>query len=225
MTIESKPRIKITYATLRNDNEELHALYEAGVQSLRSGPGRAPPELRRWALGRRQGRDVRGPLADRLGDPPRDVRQGRPGGRGDAIAAARRAQPEWRRTPWRERLAILRRAAELISRAPDALGRATWRTRSARTGWRPSARSRRRPTSSATTPRPMEDNDGYDHPMDNLGDSAVHTRADPPAARRLRASSAPSTSRWPSPPGRSRPRSWPATRRSSSPPRRHRCRA
>ena len=32
----------------------------------------------------------------------------------------------------------------------------------------------------------MEDNDGYDHPMDNLGDAAVHTRSDPAAARRVR---------------------------------------
>lgn len=32
MTTEAKPRIKITYATLRNDNEELHALYDAGVK-------------------------------------------------------------------------------------------------------------------------------------------------------------------------------------------------
>ena len=29
MTTESKPRIKITYATLRADNEELHAGFEA----------------------------------------------------------------------------------------------------------------------------------------------------------------------------------------------------
>ena len=40
MSIESKPRIKITYATLRNDNEELHALYEAGVEASRAGLGR-----------------------------------------------------------------------------------------------------------------------------------------------------------------------------------------
>ena len=32
----------------------------------------------------------------------------------------------------------------------------------------------------------MEDNDGYDHPMGNLGDTAVHTRSDPAAARRVR---------------------------------------
>ncbi len=31
MTTEPAPRIKITYATLRNDNEELHAQFEAGV--------------------------------------------------------------------------------------------------------------------------------------------------------------------------------------------------
>ena len=39
MVTESKPRIKITYATLRNDNEELHALYEQGVQEARAGLG------------------------------------------------------------------------------------------------------------------------------------------------------------------------------------------
>ena len=32
-------RIKITYATLRNDNEELHALYEAGVARARARLG------------------------------------------------------------------------------------------------------------------------------------------------------------------------------------------
>ena len=31
MTTESQPRLKITYATLRADNEELHRLYEAGL--------------------------------------------------------------------------------------------------------------------------------------------------------------------------------------------------
>ena len=40
MTAEAtKPRIKITYATLRNDNEELHGLYEAGVVESRAGLG------------------------------------------------------------------------------------------------------------------------------------------------------------------------------------------
>jgi hypothetical protein len=32
-------RIKITYATLRNDNEELHQLYEAGLARARTRLG------------------------------------------------------------------------------------------------------------------------------------------------------------------------------------------
>ena len=32
-------RIKITYATLRNDNEELHALYEAGLEKAKGRLG------------------------------------------------------------------------------------------------------------------------------------------------------------------------------------------
>ena len=36
MTTESRPRLKITYATLRNDNEELHAAFDAGVAKVRS---------------------------------------------------------------------------------------------------------------------------------------------------------------------------------------------
>ena len=116
MTIESKPRIKITYATLRNDNEELHALYEAGVKASEAGLGGHHRNYvdGRWVDGRAG--TFEAPLADRHEHPPRDVRQG---GRArtsrDAIAAARRAQPAWRHTPWQERLAILRRAAELIS--------------------------------------------------------------------------------------------------------------
>ncbi|HJQ65237.1 MAG TPA: aldehyde dehydrogenase family protein, partial [Gemmatimonadales bacterium] len=38
-----------------------------------------------------------------------------------AVAAARAAQPAWARTPWRERLAILRRAADLIHARKFAL--------------------------------------------------------------------------------------------------------
>ena len=39
MTTDAKPRLKITYATLRNDNEELHALYEAGLSQARTELG------------------------------------------------------------------------------------------------------------------------------------------------------------------------------------------
>ena len=45
MTTESRPRIKITYATLRNDNEELHAAYEAGVEAARARLGASHPNV------------------------------------------------------------------------------------------------------------------------------------------------------------------------------------
>ena len=67
----------------------------------------------RWVDGRAGTFEVRSPIDSNIllgtfakGD-AQDVR--------DAIAAARRAQPAWRHTPWQERLTILRRAAELIS--------------------------------------------------------------------------------------------------------------
>ena len=68
------------------------------------------------------------------------------------MAAARAAQPSWSATPWQERLEIIRRAAELISERLMEY-RPSWPSRSARTGSRPSARSRSPPTSSATTRR------------------------------------------------------------------------
>src|SRR5712675_1190083 len=80
MTTESKPRLKITYATLRADNEELHALYEAGLT-----------EAKRQL----------------------------------------------------EALGEVEEAADLFRYYSQT----------------------------------FEDNDGYDHPMDNLGDPAVHTRS------------------------------------------------
>ena len=115
MTTEARPRIKITYATLRNDNEELHALYETGVQASRAGLGAHHQNFvdGRWVDGSAGTFEARSPIDREL-----LIGTFAKGDRSDvqaAIAAARRAAPEWRRTPWRERLAILRRAAELIS--------------------------------------------------------------------------------------------------------------
>src|SRR5512139_2137943 len=104
-------RIKITYATLRNDNEELHALYDAGIEKARARLG---AYHQNWVGGK--GRDgdgtfeVRSPIDSQIvvGTFGKGTRQDVK----DAIAAARAAQPAWRATPWRERLAILRKAAE-----------------------------------------------------------------------------------------------------------------
>jgi len=168
-------RIKITYATLRNDNEELHALYDAGIEKARARLG---AYHQNWVGGK--GRDgdgafeVRSPI-DRdilVGTFAKGTRQDVK----DAVAAARAAQPAWRATPWPARLAILRKAAELISERQMEYGALmaieVGKSRLEALG---------EVEESADLIRYYADvyerNDGYDHPMDNLGDASVHTRS------------------------------------------------
>jgi 1-pyrroline-5-carboxylate dehydrogenase len=107
-------RIKITYATLRADDERLHTAFERGLESARARLGQDHPNV----IGghERSGEttfELRSPidsdiLVGRFASGTRqDVR--------DAIAAARAAQPAWAALGWPERLALVRRAAELIS--------------------------------------------------------------------------------------------------------------
>ena len=168
-------RIKITYATLRNDNEELHALYDAGIEKAQ---GRLGAHHQNWIAG--AGRDGQGSFELRspidreilVGTFALGTRQDVK----DAVAAARGAQKAWRTVPWRERLALLRNAAGLISERQmeyaalmaievgksrlEALGEVE---------------------ESADLVRyycdVYERNDGYAHTMDNLGDATVHTRS------------------------------------------------
>ena len=107
-------RLKITYATLSADNEELQSSFDAAVERARVELGRTYPMLigaeERTADETFDDRSpidtdlvvARFPVGTRA-----DVR--------DAIDAARAAFPAWRDTPWRDRLAVLRRAADLIS--------------------------------------------------------------------------------------------------------------
>ena len=108
------PRMKITYATLSADNEELQAAFDHAVEEARGMLGRSYPML----IGAEErigsetfddrspiDRDLvvsRFPVGTR-----QDVR--------DAIGAARAAYPAWRDLGWQRRLEILRAAAELIS--------------------------------------------------------------------------------------------------------------
>jgi 1-pyrroline-5-carboxylate dehydrogenase len=169
------PRLKITYATLRNDNEELHALYDAGIERARARLGRYHQN---WIAG--AGRDGDGSFE--LRSPiDRDMLVGTfaRGTRADvkdAVAAARAAQPAWRAVPWRERLALLRRAGDLISERQMEYGALmameVGKSRLEALGEVEEAADLLRYYADV-----YERNDGYDHEMDNLGDPRVHTRS------------------------------------------------
>jgi 1-pyrroline-5-carboxylate dehydrogenase len=108
------PRMKITYATLSADNEELQTAFDAAVERVRAELGRSYPMIigaeERHAEQEFEDRSpidrdlvvARFPVGTR-----HDVR--------DAIADARAAFPAWRDLGWRERVALMRRAADLIS--------------------------------------------------------------------------------------------------------------
>ena len=176
MTTESRPRIKITYATLRNDNEELHALYEQGVQEAKAGLGSHHQNFidGRWVDGSAGVFEARSPIDREL-----VVGTFAKGDRADtqrAIAAARAAAPAWRHTPWQERLEVLRRAAEFISERQMRYGAdmayEVGKNRLEALGEVEEAADLIRYYGQT-----LEDNGGYDHPMDNLGDASVHTRS------------------------------------------------
>jgi 1-pyrroline-5-carboxylate dehydrogenase len=108
------PRMKITYATLSADNEELQASFDAALERARAGLGATYPMI--------IGSDERGGAETFEDRSPidRDLVVARfPVGTRqdvrDAVSAARAAWPSWRDTPWRDRLTILRRAGDLIS--------------------------------------------------------------------------------------------------------------
>ena len=108
------PRMKITYATLSADNDELQASFDAALERARAELGRTYPMI--IGAEERTGAETfedRSPI-----DADVVVARFASGSRQDArdaIAAAREAYPAWRDTPWRDRLAIMRRTADLIS--------------------------------------------------------------------------------------------------------------
>ena len=112
-TIE-RPRLKITYATLRNDNEELHEQFERGMDKARAQLGKHYPNFINGEPRPGEGEfEDRSPIDEGLvlGFFAKGTRQDAK----DAIAAARAAFPGCRDTPWQDRVAIMRRAAAIIS--------------------------------------------------------------------------------------------------------------
>ena len=174
-TITTRPRLKITYATLRNDNEELHSLYEAGIETARSQLG---AHHTNYVNG--EPRDGEGTFEDRspiddqllLGTFAKGTRQDVK----DAIAAARAAFPVWSGTPWPERVALLRRAADLISERQMEIAALmafeVGKNRLEALGDVEETADLMRYYCDQ-----MELNDGFDRAMGNLGDATVHTRS------------------------------------------------
>ncbi|HJW21630.1 MAG TPA: aldehyde dehydrogenase family protein, partial [Candidatus Limnocylindrales bacterium] len=178
MTTETQPkgRFKITYATLRNDNEELHALYEAGVEQSRAKLGGHYRNYidGQWVDGSAGTFEVRSPIDGEI-----LVGTFAKGDRADtkrAIASARKAQVAWRHLPWQERVALVKRAGDLISERQMVysadMAYEVGKSRLEALGEVEEAADLLRYYA-----RTVEDNHGYDHVMDNLGDAAVHTRS------------------------------------------------
>jgi 1-pyrroline-5-carboxylate dehydrogenase len=174
VTTEARPRLKITYATLRNDNEELHAQFDAGVAKVRSMLGQAHQNYVGGAWRDGEGTfDKRTPIdGSVLGTFAKGSRKDVQ----DAIAAAREAFPAWGRRPWQERVALLRRAADIISERQMEFGALlameVGKNRLEALGDVEETADLIRWSCDM-----MERNHGFDDVMGNLGDAAVHTRS------------------------------------------------
>jgi 1-pyrroline-5-carboxylate dehydrogenase len=175
MTTDAAPRLKITYATLRNDNDQLHAQFEAGLETVR-----------RSLLGGHHRNFVGG--AERDGDGTFEKRspidrsvmgtfaRGTREDVRDAIAAAREAFPAWSRRPWQDRVDLLRKVADAISERQmefsALLSMEVGKNRLEALGDVEETADLIRWSCDM-----MERNHGFDDVMGNLGDETVHTRS------------------------------------------------
>jgi 1-pyrroline-5-carboxylate dehydrogenase len=174
MTTEATPRIKITYATLRNDNDELHGAFDRGLEVARGRLGASHPNLIGGAWRDGDGTfEKRSPIDQTLvGTFARGTRRDVQ----DAIAAARGASPAWSRRPWQERVALLRKAADLISERQMVLA-ALMAIEVGKNRLEALGDVEETADLIRWSCDMMERNEGFDHPMGNLGDAAVHTRS------------------------------------------------
>jgi len=169
------PRIKITYATLRADNEELHAAFEAGLEAARARLGQSHANI----IG---GQERAGESEFELRSPiDQDILVGRfaKGTRGDvrdAIATARAAQPAWNALGWEKRVEIMTRAGDIISERlfefAALMAIEVGKNRMEALGEVEESADLIRYYA-----RIAVENEFYEKPMDNLGDPATHTRS------------------------------------------------
>ncbi len=174
MTTDARPRIKITYATLRNDNEELHAQFDAGVEKVRSilGGYHRNHIDGEWRDG--DGTFEKRTPIDRslMGTFARGTRRDVQ----DAVAAARAAFPAWGYRPWQERIALLRRVADLISERQMEFG-ALLAMEVGKNRLEALGDVEETADLIRWSCEMVERNHGFDDVMGNLGDETVHTRS------------------------------------------------
>ena len=166
---------KITYATLRADNEELHTAFEAAVVAVRARLGQSHPQVI-------DGQERAAESETELRSPiDQDILVGRfaSGSRTDvqdAIAAARRAQPAWNALGWEKRVELMNAVGDLISeRAMEyaaLMAIEVGKNRLEAIGEVEETADLLRYYA-----RTAVQNDFYVKPMDNLGDPATHTRS------------------------------------------------
>jgi 1-pyrroline-5-carboxylate dehydrogenase len=110
----SEAPIKITYSTLASPDPRLHTLYEEAVVRAKEKFGTTYPLFingeERFA---EKTFEKRSPV--NLDWVMGEFQYGSEQDVNDAIAAAKAAFPAWSRRPWQERVAIMRKAADLIS--------------------------------------------------------------------------------------------------------------
>jgi 1-pyrroline-5-carboxylate dehydrogenase len=110
----AQTRVRITYATMSADNEELHAAYEKGIETARSWLGQKHPFYVNGEAREGEAYDEERSPIDRdvlIGYFGRATQQDAK----DAIAAAKAFFPEWSGTPWPERVKTMRHVADVIS--------------------------------------------------------------------------------------------------------------
>ena len=162
-------RIRVTYATLSADNEELHAAYEEGLQTARSWLGATIP--------------ARVSGEDRTDGPTFDVTS--PGDLSvtlctayeataqdldDAVDAAKKSA--WRHTSWQDRVAVLRKAADLISDRSAELA-ALMSMEVGKNRLEALGDVEESAVFFRYYSQQVEDNDGFDKPMERLSEAEI----------------------------------------------------
>ncbi len=114
---------KLTYATMFNPPEELHKGFDAAVAKLKQNLGKEYSMII-------DGKDVFAPEKFEDRSPVNTdwvlavMQKGNASHAQQAIAAARRAFPKWSRTPWQERVRLVRKAASILEKRILDLGAA-----------------------------------------------------------------------------------------------------